>query len=156
MTRYRSQNYGRLLAPALLVAIGIVLWAGAQSLQAAPSRGVRTPTDGTEPLPPGAAIETLLANLDHPVDMAFDPQGRLFFTEKVSGNVRLYQNGVLQASPVITYSVDGTCSERGLLGIAVDPAFSANHFIYVYYTHNSGSACGATQNRVARFLENNG
>ena len=88
--------------------------------------------------------------------MAFDPPGRLFYTEKETGNVRLFANGVLQANPVITYTVDGTCSERGLLGIAVDPNFSANHYIYVYYTQGTGTSCGATNNKVARFVENNG
>src|SRR6266566_8577402 len=80
------------------------------------------PLDGTEPLPPGVTITTVLPNLtDGPVSMAFDPQGRLFFTEKGQtdniGSVRLYANGTLQTSPVITFSVDGMCSEHGLLGI---------------------------------------
>src|SRR5436190_4335110 len=69
-------------------------------------------------------------------------------------NVRLFANGALQPDPVITFSVS-TCSERGLLGIAIDPNFSANHYIYVYYTAGP-QECGTTQNRVVRFVENNG
>lgn len=117
-----------------------------------------SPTDGTEPLPPGASIQTVLSNMTKPIAMAFDPQGRLFYTEKEAGNVRLFSNGSLQASPVIHYAVDGTCSERGLLGIAIDPNFTTNHYIYVYYTYdaNPGTTCEATTNRVARFVENNG
>jgi glucose/arabinose dehydrogenase len=122
----------------------------------------QAPQDGTEPLPPGTTITTILPNLTNgPVAMAFDPQGRLFFTEKGQSNgvgaVRLYSGGTLQASPVITFSVDGPCSERGLLGIAVDPSFVSNHYIYVYYTAApAGGSCGATENRVARFMEHNG
>ena len=35
-------------------------------------------------------------------------------------------------------------SESGLLGIAVDPEFSENRFVYLYSTHEDG-------NRVSRF-----
>jgi glucose/arabinose dehydrogenase len=111
------------------------------------------PADGTEALPPGAVIQTVLSNMTYPIAMAFDPQGRLFYTEKTTGNVRLFANGVLQVNPVITFTVDN-CSERGLLGIAVDPQFNSNHYIYVYYTAASG--CGNTTNNVARFVESNG
>jgi len=51
-----------------------------------------------------------------------------------------------------------TCanSERGLLGIALDPDFAANGFVYLYYTFRKGSSCGsgnasAPVNRVSRF-----
>jgi glucose/arabinose dehydrogenase len=67
----------------------------------------------------------------------------------------MYANGVLQAAPVITFSVD-SCSERGLLGITLDPNFDSNRYMYVYYTAHSASGCGATTNNVARFVENNG
>jgi len=107
-----------------------------------------------EPIPPGTHVETVLTNMTQPVALAFDPSGRLFYTER-TGSVRLFANGQLQPNPVITFSVD-TCFERGLLGIALDPDFTANHYIYVYYTAWSGSACGDTTNKVVRFVENNG
>ncbi len=153
-----STKYSYFGLPVFLVALiagGLVcLLAGGKSpaLASAPSASL-SPTDGTEALPAGASIQTLLPNMAGPIAMAFDPQGRLFYTEKATGQVRLFVSGVLQASPVITYSVD-SCSERGLLGIAVDPNFNANHYVYVYYTAASG--CGTTTNRVARFVENNG
>src|SRR5436190_3596119 len=111
-------------------------------------------TVGHEQLSPGTKIETLLEGMKRPVAFAFDPSGRIFYTEKETGSVRLFANGALQPDPVITFSVS-TCSERGLLGIAIDPNFSANHYIYVYYTAGP-QECGTTQNRVVRFVENNG
>jgi glucose/arabinose dehydrogenase len=87
--------------------------------------------------------------------MAFDPSGRLFYTQK-NGAVRLFANGKLQDAPVMRFSVD-TSGERGLLGIAVDPAFNSNHYVYVYYTCSRQSGdCPSTENRVVRFVENNG
>jgi hypothetical protein len=52
---------------------------------------------------------------------------------------------------VITFSIDSS-SERGLLGITLDPDFSTNHLVYVYYT----APGSATTNNVARFQEVNG
>jgi len=86
--------------------------------------------------------------------MAFDPAGRLFYTEK-DGNVRLFANGQLRAAPVITFKVNSV-SERGLLGIALDPDFSSNHSIYVYYTCDPDGGCPILQNQVVKFTENNG
>jgi glucose/arabinose dehydrogenase len=88
--------------------------------------------------------------------MAFDPSGRLFYTEK-TGAVRLFTNGQLQPEPVISFSVSAIV-ERGLLGITIDPAFSTNRYIYVYYTSTESGGCSgfAVENRVVRFTENNG
>jgi len=105
--------------------------------------------DGTEPLPPGVVIDTILPGMNLPIAMAWDPAGRLFYTEK-SGAVRLFENGVLQPTAVINFSVNSNF-ERGLLGIALDPNFTTNRYIYVYY-----SASAASENRVVRFEENNG
>jgi glucose/arabinose dehydrogenase len=105
-----------------------------------------------EALPPGIGVEDVTGVLTQPVAMAFDPAGRLFFIER-GGAVRVIVGGVLQADPVITFDVD-SCYERGLVGLAIDPDFSANHYMYVQYTADSG--CGNTESNVARFVEQNG
>lgn len=155
----RPSFAGMFLVPPLLVLVLAILAVPTQANPIYPSEQAGSSLlagGGTEPLPPGVITQTILPNLPgSPTTMAFDPSGRLFYTEKTTGNVRLYANGVLQAAPVITYDVDG-CGERGLLGIAIDPAFSTNHFVYVYYTANPGTACAPTTNRVARFVESNG
>ena len=48
-------------------------------------------------------------------------------------SIRVYKNGALL--PERAYSLD-TCGdgERGLLGLAVDPKFAQNGYIYIYYT----------------------
>ncbi|HYP20622.1 MAG TPA: PQQ-dependent sugar dehydrogenase [Chloroflexia bacterium] len=107
--------------------------------------------DGTEGLPPGVRVETVLSDMDRPIAMAFDPAGRLFYTEKVTGNVRLFAGGKLQPNPVIHFDVS-TNSERGLLGIAIDPNFNQNRFIYIYHTAPGSN----TENRVVRFVERDG
>ena len=74
---------------------------------------------------------------------AFAPDGRLFLTE-LTGRVRIVKNGSLLPTPFATIPVlDG--GERGLLGLALDPAFTSNGHIFLYYTTPQGS------NRISRF-----
>lgn len=79
--------------------------------------------------------------------MEFAPDGRLFVAQQ-NGVLRIIENGVLLETPAITLSVDSS-GERGLLGIAFDPDYSNNHFIYLYYTLAS-----AANNRISRFTLN--
>ncbi len=66
--------------------------------------------------------------------MAFLPDGRLLFTEKETGALRIVAGrAAARPSPVATFPVDGE-AERGLLGIAVDPDFERDPWIYVAYS----------------------
>ncbi|MEY2494293.1 MAG: hypothetical protein QOJ45_785 [Verrucomicrobiota bacterium] len=80
--------------------------------------------------------------------MAFAPDGRLFVCLQ-GGQLRVIKNGALLATPFISLSVNSS-GERGLLGIAFDPNFSANQFVYLYYT----SSASPIHNRISRFTAN--
>jgi glucose/arabinose dehydrogenase len=163
--RLRAALAGMALVLAVLAAWAIV---AAQPSSAAAPTGTALispaasgpkvlPTITTEPLPSGAVVTQVLPNMNLPTAMVFDPAGRLFYTEKTTGNVRLFENGVLQTNPVITFGVSGS-GERGLLGITLHPDFSNNHLVYVYYTSNQQGSCpsGNVENRVTHFVETNG
>ena len=63
------------------------------------------------------------------------PDGRLLYTEQNTGRVRVLLPGVgVQASPVLTVPQLNTGGERGLLGIALDPAYPARPYLYLHYT----------------------
>ncbi|MFN8375937.1 MAG: PQQ-dependent sugar dehydrogenase [Anaerolineae bacterium] len=95
----------------------------------------------------------LLAN--YPVTLAFTPDGRLFYTEKTTGNVRVVSvDGVLQAEPVINLPTTANV-ERGMIGIAIDPHYSENGYIWVYHT-KEGNARDYPANEIVRFHEENG
>jgi glucose/arabinose dehydrogenase len=84
-----------------------------------------------------------------PTAMAFAPDGRLFVCLQ-DGHLRVIdKNGVLLASSFVTLSVDST-GERGLLGVAFDPSFASNHYVYVYHTVPGSTA----HNRISRFTAN--
>ena len=86
--------------------------------------------------------DTLYADgLSEPTALAFLPDGRLLITQK-SGELLLLDSG--STSTLVTIPVC-TDSEMGLLGIALDPAFGSNGFIYLYRTHQGSSPpCGGS------------
>ncbi len=137
--------------------LGAIAIAGSPQLARNAKAAPRTQRGGTvaeadEALPPGVVPEQVTTAISQPVAMAFDPAGRLFLAKR-GGAVRLIEGGALQAAPVITFSVD-TCYERGLVGLAVDPDFAENHYLYVQYT--AFSNCDLTLSTVARFVEHDG
>ena len=105
-------------------------------------------------LPPGFAEELVVSGLDTPTAMDVAPDGRLFVAEK-GGTVRIVTNdGQLRSQPFLTVSAD-VFRERGLGGIVLDPNFSQNGYVYVYYTKrpaaNPNQQSNGAMNRLSRF-----
>ena len=96
-------------------------------------------------VPVGFAEVQVATGLAAPTAMAFAPDGRLFVAEQ-GGRLRVIKDGALLATPFLTASVDSS-GERGLLGVAFDPSFASNQYVYVYYT----TAGSPIRNRVSRF-----
>jgi glucose/arabinose dehydrogenase len=99
-------------------------------------------------LPAGFVESTVASGIDSPTAMAIAPDGRIFVCSQ-TGALRVIKDGVLLATPFVTLSVDST-GERGLLGVAFDPNFTLNNFIYLYYTVPGTPA----HNRVIRYTAN--
>jgi glucose/arabinose dehydrogenase len=106
------------------------------------------PSAAAGALPPDFS-DSLVASLPAPAALAFTPDGRLLVASQ-SGALRVVQDGSLLATPALDLT-SAVCSdgERGLLGVAVDPAFPSNHFLYLYYTAATADGC---VNRVSRFV----
>ena len=129
----------------VMVAVSAVLAAHVSGAQAAT-------------LPLGFADEPV-AMVGAPTAVAFAPDGRMLVATQ-GGVLRVGSSGGgLLATPALSLgSRVCTNSERGLLGVAVDPAFAANGFVYLYYTFNKfANACPtnsstAPVNRVSRFV----
>jgi len=99
-------------------------------------------------LPAGFTETTVASGITSPTAMAIAPDGRIFVCSQI-GVLRVIKNGVLLATPFVTLTVDST-GERGLLGVAFDPHFNFNHYVYLYYTVPGTPA----HNRVIRFTAN--
>ncbi len=81
----------------------------------------------------GPRVETIVTGLDTPWEIAFLPDGRALVTER-PGRVRLLSaGGELRREPVAQVEVS-PIGEGGLLGLAVDPRFRRNRFVYLYRT----------------------
>jgi glucose/arabinose dehydrogenase len=81
----------------------------------------------------GPKVTTIARGLEVPWEIAFLPDGRALITER-PGRVRLMsRERRLLPDPVAEVSVSSG-GEGGLLGLAVDPDFSRNHFVYLYRT----------------------
>ncbi|NNL59614.1 MAG: PQQ-dependent sugar dehydrogenase, partial [Nitrosopumilus sp.] len=93
----------------------------------------------------GVKVETVADNLTIPWSIDWTPDDRVFFTER-NGNLRVIEGGVLK-EPLLTIGVGGV--EGGLLGVAVDPNFEENNYIYLYYTYNEFLT---TTNKVVRYV----
>ncbi len=99
-------------------------------------------------LPTGFTEIALTSSLSSATAMALAPDGRIFVCEQ-GGTLRVIKNGALLPQPFLTLTVSSV-GERGLLGVAFDPGFLTNHFLYVYYT----SPTPSIHNRVSRFTAN--
>ena len=128
--------------PEMRRAVVAAVLAGLCVLVLAGGAGALTP-------PAGFLDTTAVSGLTKPTSMVWDPSSdRLFITEQ-GGTLRVVDGGKLQSTPFVTLNVDPN-GERGLLGVELDPNFSSNHFLYLYYT-----VPGATShNRVSRFTAN--
>jgi glucose/arabinose dehydrogenase len=108
---------------------------------------------------PAGFVDELVAKVDLPTDLAFSPDGRLLVTTQ-PGVLYVIEDGRLLPRPALDISSQ-VCRERerGLLGVAVDPRFAANRFVYVYYTFKKFGGCPsrserAPVNRTVRYRMN--
>lgn len=99
-------------------------------------------------IPGGLGVETVAEGLEIPWDLAFTPDGRILITER-PGRIRLVKDGFLQGAPYATIDVFHR-SEAGLMGIALNPDFASNGYLYVCYTYREGRS---TFNRIARLTD---
>jgi glucose/arabinose dehydrogenase len=97
----------------------------------ATAKGTPSPCDVKAQKPPGGTIPANYATA-----LAFAPDGRLFWAER-SGTVAVWQNGAAHpfaTVTTVTTEAGGGYSERGLLGLAISPTFSSDHFVYAFYS----------------------
>ncbi|MET0510175.1 MAG: PQQ-dependent sugar dehydrogenase [Thermoleophilaceae bacterium] len=99
---------------------------------------------------PAGFTDAQVTAVGSPTALAFTPDGRMLIATQ-PGKVRLNKGGELLAAPALDLG-SSVCfrGERGLLGIAVDPEFAVNHFIYTFATRTKSD--GTCVNRVSRFV----
>lgn len=95
------------------------------------SPGAPAPVPNEAPPDYRFKVEVLARGLAQPLLLQLAPDGRIFFNE-LSGRLRIWKpgGGVVEAGSVPVFDQQ----ENGLLGFALDPQFSQNHWIYLLYS----------------------
>jgi glucose/arabinose dehydrogenase len=102
------------------------------------------PTQAASAIPAGFTLDEITEPLNQPVAFGFTPGGRLYVAEK-RGTVQVFDS---VDDPTPTQVIDVSADvhdywDRGLLGLAVDPAFgSGSDFVYLLYTYDPGNSWG--------------
>lgn len=95
-------------------------------------------------LPAGFQRQVVTESLSEPTALEFLPDGRLLIAQR-GGAIRVLVAGVLLPTPLIQLNCDTSNGERGLLGLAADPQFASNGYVYAFYTTTE------PRDRVSRF-----
>jgi glucose/arabinose dehydrogenase len=99
-------------------------------------------------LPPGFVETKIASGFEYPTAFTIAPDGRIFVALQI-GQVKIVKNGSLLSNDFISLDVDSS-HERGLLGIALDPNFSTNQYVYLYFTAKTPTS----HNRLIRVKAN--
>ncbi|HMQ90109.1 MAG TPA: ThuA domain-containing protein [Flavilitoribacter sp.] len=96
--------------------------------------------------PENRFVKTILtSNLDEPMELDAFSDGRIIFVER-KGAIKVWNPETLQVDSITTIPVFSGL-ENGLMGIAIDPDYDKNHWVYVYYATVTGEPC----NQISRF-----
>lgn len=144
----RIRNRLRAGAISLAVAASAVL-ASAASVPARAAIAV------PQTVPVGFAKSQLAHGLTNPTAFVFVPDGDIYIAEQ-SGIILIYRNRTILSTPLGTLNAYNH-GETGLLGIALDPSYTSNGYLYASYTV-SVTANGATKpfTQLSRFTVING
>src|SRR5262249_45025947 len=117
----------RLLVGALLLVAGVL---------AIPLH--RRPAAAEAARPTGFPEQVGFSGLDHPTDVEFSPDGRVFVAQK-NGVIKVFDSLTDQTPDVfadLSTNVHDSW-DRGLLGMALAPNFPTDPYVYVLYTYDA-------------------
>lgn len=99
--------------------------------------------------PPSYVVEEVVSGLHVPWSIVWTSSDHMLVAER-PGRVRVVENGVLRAVPLAVFSVS-TGGEEGLMGLAVDPDYPSNRFLYACYAYTKNAILVG---RVVRLIDN--
>ena len=177
MTASRRRRTFLLTIPFALLLIGGIAWAVFAAVKSPPVKIGKTdatatakaalralPTatpqpaiaDGSDAVPPQSSVYVAAATM--PVGMVFTPDGRMLFSEVVEGKVRVVVpdggQGRLLPDPFVQLEI-AKGGETGMLGLALDPGYQQNRWVYLYYSEPDPDRKDRRplRNRIVRFTD---
>ncbi|HKX73256.1 MAG TPA: LamG-like jellyroll fold domain-containing protein [Candidatus Saccharimonadales bacterium] len=105
--------------------------------------------------PPGFSLTSVAEGLYIPTAAQFAPDGRIFVAQK-NGIVKIVKNGQVLAEPFYSTPKVNDYADRGLLGMALDPNFATNKYVYLLFTYENNAADyeGRKTGRILRVTAN--
>jgi glucose/arabinose dehydrogenase len=102
----------------------------------------------------GFAAETVASGLATPTKIALAPDGRIFFSELKTGQIRVIAaDGTLAATPFATVTVQGAGSHQGLLALALAPDFVTSGHVFVLFSAPADATHATDHLRLERFTD---
>ena len=99
------------------------------------------------------SAQPLGTGLNFPAGFTVAPDGRIFFGERLTGQIRILDPATGTHTLFFTVSNVLSDGERGLLGVALHPGYPAKPYVYVYATR---SVQGSQRNQILRIRDNGG
>ena len=87
-----------------------------------------------------------------PAAFTFDPGGRIFYGERFTGEIRIYDPATKSDTLFYTLPDVATSGEQGLLGLALHPGYPGKPFVFAYYTRNTNGV----ENAIVRLTDSGG
>ena len=169
-----------LILPFVVILVGVAGWVVAAGLMSPPTpritrtditatakqqlRDLPTPTpqpaitDGVDAVAPRSAV--YVDGVVMPVSMVFTPDGRMLFSEVTEGTIRVAERvgdtARLLPGPFAKLEI-AKGGESGALGIALDPDYARNRWVYFYYSEPDPDRKDRRplRNRIVRFTDVN-
>ena len=104
---------------------------------------------------PAEAIsaQTVKSGLNFPAAFTFASDGRIFFGERLTGQIRILDPATGNHTLFFTVPNLLTDGEQGLLGVALHPNYPNKPFVYVYATQD---VQGSPQNQILKIRDSGG
>ncbi|MFW5720492.1 MAG: PQQ-dependent sugar dehydrogenase [Candidatus Dojkabacteria bacterium] len=96
------------------------------------------------------SVEPVVEGLKVPWDIVFTSPERMLITER-TGAIRQVVQGELREAPLIVFQEVRGTGEEGLMGMALDPEYDTNKFIYISYAYPDNNSYTV---RVSRLIDN--
>jgi glucose/arabinose dehydrogenase len=110
-----------------------------------------SPQAGGKPSAIGAT--PVVTGLDYPAAFTFAPDGRIFYGERFTGEIRIYDPSNGSDTLFFTINQLVTSGEQGLLGLALHPLYPTRPAVYAYATREVG---GSPRNQIIRIIDSGG
>ena len=110
------------------------------SMLLVPALAAPASTNGALRRPAAIDAQQIASGLDYPAAFTFAPDGRIFYGERFTGEIRIFDPSNATDTHFFTVSNISTIGEQGLLGLALAPGYPGRSYLFAYATRVSADS----------------